>query len=279
MRAMKSGAMKSIALLIVAASFTLQAQTPAADQASESTTAATAATRVAAEFTKKIDTKDAKVGDEVAARTTADARLADGTDLPRGTRLTGTVTSVHAKSGEEKTAHLAFNFNRAVLQDGKQIPLHVTLTSLSAVGQMPAAGSDPMTPNVGGTGGGRVSASSVTGMGGGLSGGTSGMPGGRGSKSGAAANTAGTLDPNATAAVPVPVRTGHGDPRAEGSPANGNYVSDALAVHHYPVANMPGVVLSSQATASVSGSVDANGQNIRLDSGTKMTMNASVVGR
>jgi hypothetical protein len=84
---------------------------------------------------------------------------------------------------------------------------------------------------------------------------------------------------DATTVQGLPARTGMNDPRAEGTPATGTYVSDALAVHHYPVGNMPGVVLSSQATASVSGAVDANGQNIRLDTGTKMTVNAAVVAR
>jgi hypothetical protein len=58
------------------------------------------ATAVAAELTQRIDTKNAKQGDEVAARTTMAARLPDGTELPSGTKLTGKVTDVKAKTKE-----------------------------------------------------------------------------------------------------------------------------------------------------------------------------------
>jgi hypothetical protein len=271
--------MKSVALLIVAAfAFASAGSAQSPDQSGVSTTGATAFSRMSAEFTKKIDTKDAKVGDEVAARTTASITFTDGTELPKGTRLAGTVSEVRAKSDTQKIAHVAININRAILQDGHEIPLHVTLTSLSAPAPPSGAATPDMTmgtPNVGAQGGGRVSASSVAEMGGGLSGGTTGVTSGRGSKRGAAS----VPDSSADATLPGSVRTGLGDPRAEGSSATGTYVSDALQVRHYAVGNMPGVVLSSQATASVSGVLDAGGQNIRVESGSKMTMNAAIVAR
>jgi hypothetical protein len=81
--------MKYHALLIVAAIPLCFSAHDAAGQTGETTSSAAAATQIAAEFTKKVDTKDAKVGDDVLARITSDAVLADGTQLPRGTRLTG----------------------------------------------------------------------------------------------------------------------------------------------------------------------------------------------
>lgn len=71
-----------------------------------------------AEFTKGIDTKKAKTGDEVNAKTTADARLPDGTDLPKGTRLVGNVVEVTPKSKERKNSHLVFSLNRR--HEGRQ---------------------------------------------------------------------------------------------------------------------------------------------------------------
>jgi hypothetical protein len=56
-----------------------------------------AAAAVSAELTKRIDTKNAKQGDEVDARVTDAAKLPDGTELPRGTKLKGKVTDVKAK--------------------------------------------------------------------------------------------------------------------------------------------------------------------------------------
>src|ERR1700709_387737 len=104
--------MKNLALVVVAAFFSvaLQAQTQSSASASAGTS-----TRILAEFNKKVDTKDARVGDEVSARVVVDAGLADGTVLSKGTRLIGTVTEVRAKSNTDKTAHLALRFDRAVL--------------------------------------------------------------------------------------------------------------------------------------------------------------------
>jgi len=276
--------MKFLGLLIIPVlAFGLRASAQNPDQTGQTTSAATAISRVAAEFTGKIDSKDAKVGDAVAARTTASASLADGTELPKGTRLAGTVSYVHARSSAENTARLVLTLNRAILQDGREIPLHVTLTSLSAIGPATAAAA-PGSPEVmaaqAATGpGGRLSSGTGAGTGTGLGGGLSGasVRGSSRSTGGVAAGTTSGID--AMPVQPLPVRTGLDDPRAEGSSASGNYVSDALAVHHYPVGNMPGVILSSQATASVSGVLDASGQNIRIDSGTRMTLNASLAAR
>src|SRR5437879_4971608 len=74
------------------------------------------ATAVAAELTKRIDTKNAKQGDEVDARTTMAAKLPDGTELPSGTKLTGKVTDVKAKTKEDKSSRLACNLDHAALK-------------------------------------------------------------------------------------------------------------------------------------------------------------------
>ena len=238
---------------------------------------ASAITPVAAEFTKKIDSKDAKVGDEVAARTTAATNLADGTDLPKGTRLTGTVTSVRAKSSTNNTSHLAFTFDRAVLRDGTRIPLHATLTSLSAPAPFATPAPEDSFATTGATTGGPVTSGATRAATGGPAGGATR------STAAAAAASAGSLAPKSidsvgetegTVVQPV-ASTGLNDVVA-GPLANGSYVSDALRVHHYQVANMPGVVLTSQATARESGALDANGQNITVAGGTRMTMNAAV---
>ena len=278
--------MRCLALFTVAAfSFTLQAQTQtapgAADQTGQATAAATASTRISAEFTKKIDTKDARVGDEVSARLSFDAGLSDGTVLPKGTRLTGIVTDVRARSGSSGTAHLALNINQAILQDGRTIHLHSTLTSLAVPIQLAMAGdpSDMMSPSPG-VGSRGPSIGAPTDLNAGTD--TPSSVGKRGTTStgrsagGLGADTISKTAADTAADVPTAKPTGLNDPRAEGSPANGTYVSDALQVHHYAVKNMPGVILSSQATASVSGVLDAGNQNIRLESGTKMTMNVAV---
>src|ERR1700744_5716102 len=61
----------------------------ATGQAGQMEDSYTATSSVSAELTRRIDTRNAKVGDQVLARTTSDTRLSDGTRLPRGTKLAG----------------------------------------------------------------------------------------------------------------------------------------------------------------------------------------------
>ena len=250
--------MKFLALLLYSAfSVALSAQVPATEQTSQTTEVATAATPISAEFTKKFDTKDAKVGDSLLARTTENTTLADGTELRKGTRLSGTVVEVRAKSAANPTSLLAFTIDRATLPDGKEIRLHSTLTSMSAPGQRAVAEAPP-----------DMEASAL-----------GSVPGARSSGSKSSGSSVRAPPADATAGMNAPILTGRSDPRAEGASARGNYVTDAMQVHHYPVANMPGVILSSQVTASISGALECNGQNIRVESGTTMTLTASIVSR
>jgi hypothetical protein len=196
-----------------------------------------AATNVSAELTKRIDTKNAKQGDEVDARVTTTAKLPDGTELPRGTKLIGKVTDVKAKTKEDKSSHLAFSLDRAVLKDGKELPVMVAVTSVTR----PAQNSSEvmMSP----AGGGSAPSSS-----GSSSGGTSSAP--------------------SAPSNPIVVNTGQPQSSA------GVLKSEQDRV---PVGNMPGVTLSG-ASPGAAGSLDAAGDNISLDSGTKMTLSVAPSG-
>ena len=73
--------------------------------------------RVNAQLTKRIDGKKLKVGDTVEAKTISEVKLPDGTDLPKGTKLTGKVTDARATSSSDKTSHIAFNLDQASMKD------------------------------------------------------------------------------------------------------------------------------------------------------------------
>jgi hypothetical protein len=131
-------------------SLALQAQTGGAGQPSGAQAGQPMqAAAVSAELTKRIDTKNAKQGDEVDAQVTDTAKLPDGTELPRGTKLLGKVTEVKAKTKEDKSAHLAFNIDHAVLKDGKEMPVVVVVMSVTGPSQgsttamMPGGGASP----------------------------------------------------------------------------------------------------------------------------------------
>ncbi|HZU11182.1 MAG TPA: hypothetical protein VFA02_14855 [Pseudacidobacterium sp.] len=212
------------------------------------------ATNLSAELTRKVDTKNAKVGDEVVARTTSAAQLSDGTKLPKGTRLLGKVTDVQAKSAEQKESRLAFTFDRAVLRSGRTLPIHATVMSLSApVSAAAMAENDdsmsagPAPAPVATSAGGRAS-------GGGLLGG--GALRGAGSALGGVTSTAGNTLHTTTAL---------------GSQA----VHQTTDTVREQVTNMPGVNFTSEAGASNSAELNAQGKNISLVTGTQMMLNVS----
>jgi hypothetical protein len=197
-----------------------------------------AAAPVSAELTKRIDVKKAKVGDEVDVKTTSNAKLPNGTDLPKGTKLIGKVTDVHAKSNTDKSSHLAFDIDHAVTKDGHELPVRAAVTSVLA----PAQSVDSAMMSGGGAGGGATS-----GGGGGMSGSSGGSA-------------------PAPASSNAPMISSSDQPASTAQVAKGPQ-------DRVPVANMPGVVLTSADGMSSAGSLDAANQNFSLDAGTKMTLN------
>ena len=228
-------------------SLALQAQTTPSPNGAAQAQHTVAAASVDAELTKGIDTKKAKVGDEVDARVTSTAKLPDGTELPKGTKLVGKVMDVKAKSKEDKNAHLGFSIDHAVLKDGKQVPVMVAVTSVTGPAQNTA--SEAMMPGGGGTAGAGASPGA-----GAAGGGAAGSAGGAGSTAGAAAPSA-------------PMMTA-GQPQSTAGVLKS-------AQDRVPVGNMPGVMLSGAAGSGSAGSLDASDENISLQSGTKMTLSVA----
>lgn len=224
------------------------------------TAAASQSTDVAAELTQKIDSRNAKAGDAVVARTTSAAQLTDGTKLPRGTRLLGKVTEAQPKSAVQHDGHLAFAFDRAVLRDGRQIPIHAVLQSISAPATVSAmaGGSDDFAaggPPIAFAGGGSARAS------GGLLGGGVSVP------------HTGLVNSGASAAAAATGRTvgaANAATNAAG-PTLGGAVAEGAALNRQTaatVSNVPGVAASSSANGSAG--LDAKGNNVQLSSGTQM---------
>ncbi|HMF53910.1 MAG TPA: hypothetical protein VK593_06145 [Edaphobacter sp.] len=207
------------------------------------------AASVSAELTKSIDTKKAKVGDAVNAKTTSPAKLPDGTDLPKGTKLVGNVVEVTPKSKDQKNSHLVLALNRAVMKDGQEMPIRSAVTS--------------MTASAGGAGGAMaMSPGSSAGSGGG---------GGGGSAAGAGAGGGGGSAGGGASSSPAPSAPMMSDSGSQAQPAVGAMLKNAQ--DRVAVGNMPNVMLSAPTTPESAGVLDAAGQNISLDSGTKLTLN------
>jgi hypothetical protein len=227
--------MKYILLLPVAmVAIALHGQTSASN--------AVAGIRVNAELTKRIDSKKAKVGETVEARTTSAVKLPDGTELPKGTKLAGKVTDVRARSNTDRTSHVAFNLDQALMKDGHEVPLRVMVISATAPFDAP--------PDIAGmTSGSRGPATQSS---------TTGAP----------------PTPNTTPGQYVQQSTVSNGIQSLPGEAPGT-------VAHGPnqrvtVGNLSDVILTSADGISSSGALDAKDKNISLDPETKLVLFVAV---
>ncbi|MGB7554590.1 MAG: hypothetical protein WBM04_09455 [Candidatus Korobacteraceae bacterium] len=89
------------------------------------------------ELTKSLDSKKLKEGDVVTARIAADLRMKDGTDIPRGSKVTGHVTEAKARSKGDSQSALGIIFDKISLPDGREMAIK---GEIQAVAPNPNAG-------------------------------------------------------------------------------------------------------------------------------------------
>jgi hypothetical protein len=87
--------------------------------------------RIFAEFDKLVHVKRVKVGDPVTAHLTAPVKLRDGTELPKGSKLVGSVTELKVKADKEGPSKLGLLFTTVVTKDGKEVPLQLALVAVA----------------------------------------------------------------------------------------------------------------------------------------------------
>lgn len=266
----------------------------AAAQAGRASASAAQATGVSAELTKSIDSKNAKVGDQVFAKTTSEARLADGTRLPKGSKLLGHVTEVEPHSKQNRDSHLAFCFDHAVLKDGHEVPLNAMVHAIAAPAPITPPSDSDMMPG-GGMQGGGMQGDARTGGGGGLAGnGPSPIRGATNVAGGAAATATGGLN-GAASGIDGTADGAAGTNGALGSAANLGANATAMnraagadgalgAGAALPVRNLSGVTFSTVnlAAGGDNGGANASGgaafgtmltghnKNVSLEGGSQM---------
>jgi len=123
-------------------------------------------TKVDAQLKSKLDTQHAKVGDAVAAQTTSAIKENGQTVLPKGTKLTGHVTSVTAAESKKSPSRIGVLFDSATLKGGRTMPVHFAIASVEQANAnagmqagLPAMDMPPPPqpmPDQGNEGGGRV---------------------------------------------------------------------------------------------------------------------------
>jgi len=87
-----------------------------------------------AALNSSLDSKKSKPGDAVTAHTTENVKSRDKTTvIPKGTKLVGHVTKASARAKGDADSELAIVFDRAILNNGEEVPLHVAIQAMAAV--------------------------------------------------------------------------------------------------------------------------------------------------
>ena len=86
---------------------------------------------VEAKLVETIDAKKSKAGDEVTAKVTRDVNSGDRIVIAKGSKIVGKLTDVKVKSQDQKQSVVTIAFDHAVLKDGSELPLIVTIQALS----------------------------------------------------------------------------------------------------------------------------------------------------
>jgi hypothetical protein len=218
-------------------------------------------TALNAQLGHSLDSKKAKPGDVVTAQTTAPVKVDGKVVIPNDTKLVGHVTRASARAKGDPDSVLAVEFDRAVLKDGREMPLQVTLQAMAPDQGIPALSGDDLQP-LGNIEGGAAGAGAAGNRGtvGGVGGSTVG-----GASSGAASTVPRTTDQNNTANSPTAAGTGQA--------SGGVNPSGELKPTSRGVYGLTGITLNPTTANSSDGAVMVSaGRSVHLDSGTRLLL-------
>jgi hypothetical protein len=234
------------------------ANAPANSAASNSQAQAGAV--VPAILSKSVDSKKAKAGDEISARTTQEIRTANNVVIPKDSKLLGKVTHASARNKGDVNSNLGIVFDRAELKGGKTMSLTSTIQALIA-----PAPPQPISDDSGAMSG--SSASSSGGYGSPNSGGTLG---GIGSTAGSAVGGVGHTAGSAVGSVSNTADSAVG----VATPIAGSDVN--ITSNTMGVVGLKDLELTSSSGAEANGSViSSNDKSVKLDSGTRLLIHVT----
>jgi hypothetical protein len=207
---------------------------------------------VNAELVSKLDSKTAKSGDSVVVQTKASVKTADGTEIPKGSKLVGHVLGAKP-SGAGENSQVVLQFDHFELKGGQNLAVHSQIRSIAPAGD---AATTSRSGAVSAPPAGSSSSPSASG--------TSGDSRGSGSGKG----TGG--DPGAAA--------------GNGAPAAGTVVA-RIGQIAIATTSVPGVLLANNAPgqqdprmAQASSILLGAKQDIQLDGGTQMVVGVAPAG-
>lgn len=208
---------------------------------------------VSGQLVSKLDTKSAKEGDSVIVKTDQNLTIAPGTEIPKGSKLVGHVTSVEPRGAGKENSQIAIQFDRAELKGGQTLPIESVIQSVApsdntmsnnVPGEMGTTPTGPGVPATSGT----SPAMSQGSMG--------------NNRPGLASNTAvqpGATDQNTNQAAPVPgaIVAQNGNIAIRATPIPG--VLLANNIHGVPFTNASGMILGAR-------------RDVHLDGGTRFVL-------
>jgi hypothetical protein len=210
-------------------------QKPQADSAN--TAQQSVGPAIPATLDKSVDSKKAKSGDEIIAKTSVGLTSAAGVQIPEGSKVVGHITDAKAKSKGDPESTLTFAFEKIILKDGQEIPFHAVAQAIG-VGQNPAAAAFPES-------GGPNSQTA-----------SNGMKGGASPSVGSGAGSSGGSSMGASSATPQGVAVQDNSGVRLSASATG-------------VVNIKGLSLDSRLSQSI---ISSDAKSVRLDSGTQMLL-------
>jgi len=219
---------------------------------------------VTGELVKKIDSKNAKAGDEVVVKTTENATFADGTAIPKGSKIMGHVTEVQAHDNTNENSKVTLQFDQAELKGGQTMPIKSVLQSLSAASVSPGSSDSPF-----GNEAAAGAPSSYPGSGGSSASTGSGSTGSMGN------NRSSSAPPQSSTTAPSAGQTAGTASEPNAPPAAGTVVAHQGNVD-IRTTGIPGVLIAAQSNGqpftNAAGALLGAKQNIHLDGGTKVTV-------
>ena len=220
-------------------------------------------TSMNAMLSQPVDVKKNKPGDQVTAKTTEATKSEGKVVIPKGSKLIGHVTECRQRSKEEKESALGIVFDRAILKNGEEIPLNVTVRALAAAQSQTAAassiGSDDLS-----AGGGAVGSARANG---------GGALGGVRSTAGAATGAVTNIPANASGVAGGAVNSTVNAAGAAHGAIGGLNSAGQLTSNSQGVFGLERLNLNAAAANSTQGSViTSSSKNVHLDSGTQLLL-------
>ena len=235
-----------------------QPQSPATTQPNAGPAGATAntgthATKIApgsvipVQLTKTVDAKKAKTGDPVEAKVTMDMKTNSGDVLvPKDTKVIGHVTEAQPRSKEQKESQMGIAFDHAVMKDGNQVNLPMSIQAIINTNMQNNAA------NAGGNDQGGAAPSSTT----------AGQPASGSARPGMSGGSASSPSPSASA----------GDNTAASGSGNTNAGMPPITGQTTGVIGIPHMTLQSGSNGNQGSVITSDKNNVKLENGTMLLL-------